>query len=312
MSSGLLSGLFWALDTILIGLALTVSGHPAWLPVAPLLSTFLHDLLSDLGLWIYAAVTRRVPDLIRKVPTKRGLIVVLASVLGGPLGMTAYVLSIAKLGPALGAVFSSFFPALGAWMAHVFLKQKLKLHQWLALFLCLASVLVLSMPTTEGIHVDGWGVFWALICVVSWSSETVLCSYAMGEGGLTEEEAIVLRQTCSSVVYLLGIFPVMGVLPLLGGFLHAPNILYLLPAAAFGGVSFLLYYRAIRQVGAGRGMALNITYCAWSLLFTSLFFESTPSLLQLAAAIVLVLSSLVTAGAAEEWFAKRRSGAGLQ
>lgn len=44
-------------------------------------------------------------------------------------------------------------------------------------------------------------------------------------------------------------------------------------------------------------MALNITYCAWAMVFAAIFLREKPALYQLAAAAVLVIASLVTSGA---------------
>lgn len=39
-------------------------------------------------------------------------------------------------------------------------------------------------------------------------------------------------------------------------------------AAFFAAVSYLLYYRAIYQIGTANAMGLNITYTAWAIFFS--------------------------------------------
>lgn len=48
----------------------------------------------------------------------------LAAVIGGPIGMTGYVLAINYMGASIGAVASAVFPAIGAILAYFFLKEK--------------------------------------------------------------------------------------------------------------------------------------------------------------------------------------------
>ena len=47
----------------------------------------------------------------------------LAAIIGGPVGMTGYVLSIANRGASIGAVVSAIFPTIGALLACIFLKD---------------------------------------------------------------------------------------------------------------------------------------------------------------------------------------------
>ena len=44
-------------------------------------------------------------------------------------------------------------------------------------------------------------------------------------------------------------------------------------AALFATVSYLFYYRAIVQIGASKSRALNITYAAWAIVLTVIFFR---------------------------------------
>ena len=46
----------------------------------------------------------------------------------------------------------------------------------------------------------------------------------------------------------------------------------------FATASYLFYYRAITQIGASKSMALNITYSAWAVVFTVIFFKDTSLL----------------------------------
>ena len=58
----------------------------------------------------------------KAIKTKSGRFVSLATIIGGPVGMTGYVLSVANMGASIGAVAFAIFPTIGAVLACIFLK----------------------------------------------------------------------------------------------------------------------------------------------------------------------------------------------
>ena len=62
MITGLLAGVLWALDTVILGIALSmtpfVSAGQA-VALAPFVSTFLHDACSSLWMLLYMGVRRQ-------------------------------------------------------------------------------------------------------------------------------------------------------------------------------------------------------------------------------------------------------------
>ena len=123
MIPGLLSGLLWGLDTVMIGVVLAKLGNDFLLAfLAPILSSFIHDAMSAVWLWVITFLRRGIKPLFKVWHSKAAVEVMVAALLGGPIGMTCYVLSIRDLGSGLTALFSAFFPALGAAMGHFFLK----------------------------------------------------------------------------------------------------------------------------------------------------------------------------------------------
>ena len=54
MFTGLLSGVLWALDTVILGIALAMTPFENAAMLAPIISTFLHDLfhLSGFFTWV--------------------------------------------------------------------------------------------------------------------------------------------------------------------------------------------------------------------------------------------------------------------
>ena len=66
-------------------------------------------------------------------------------------------------------------------------------------------------------------------------------------------------------------------------------------AAIFGSVSYYYYYRALVTIGPSRAMALNISYTAFSTLFSYFFFDITLTLYQIILGVGIVLSGLISA-----------------
>lgn len=50
-----------------------------------------------------------------------------ASAIGGPIGMTGYVLAVNYMGVSVGAIASAVYPAVGSILAFIFLKKKSKM-----------------------------------------------------------------------------------------------------------------------------------------------------------------------------------------
>ena len=72
----------------------------------------------------YNGIRGNLANVIKALKTRSGKYVILAAIIGGPVGMTGYMLSINNMGAAIGAVASAIFPAIGAVLAYFFLKEK--------------------------------------------------------------------------------------------------------------------------------------------------------------------------------------------
>ena len=124
--SALGSGIAWSIDTILIGIILAKTPFidtEMAIALAPFVSTFLHDSISAVWVSIYNAIRGEFKGVIKAIRSKSGMFIMIAALMAGPLGMTAYMLSIKYIGPAYAASITAFYPALGALLAFVFLKE---------------------------------------------------------------------------------------------------------------------------------------------------------------------------------------------
>lgn len=285
MFAGIIAGVTWAVETIVLGIALAMSPFCSTeqaVLLAPFASTFLHDLFSAIWSCVYNGVRGNLRAVGRALKTKSGRFVALAAVIGGPVGMTGYVLSVANMGASIGAVASAIFPAIGAVLAYIFLKEKMSWYRWIFLILSLLGVYGLSYSPELNITNFWLGFAGTLMCAFGWGIEAVIIAKCVQDDAVTDEIALQIRQTTSAIVYGVIILPILGgwgfTARLFGslGWQSFPTELFglslpLLPtiacAALFATVSYLFYYRAISQIGASKSMALNITYAAWAVVF---------------------------------------------
>ena len=313
MTAGILAGILWALETVILGMALSmtqfVSTEQAVF-LAPFVSTFLHDLCSALCAAIYNAVRGNAKKVFKAFRTKSGKWVVLAAAIGGPVGMTGYVMSINYMGASIGAVASAVFPAIGAVIAYIFLKEKMKWYQWVFLLLTMAGVYGLGYSPEITVTNFWLGLLGTAMCSVGWGVEAVIIAYGLRDPEVTDEFALQIRQTTSALIY--GVI----ILPVLGGWGFTASLFtggtgMLLPlialAAVFATASYLFYYKAISQIGAS--MALNITYSAWAIVFTVILTRdmSVINPLTVGCTVVVIISGILAAADFRELFSKSKS-----
>ncbi|MBQ7969255.1 MAG: DMT family transporter [Clostridia bacterium] len=310
MLAGIIAGITWALETVILGKALGLDPLAA-MALATFVSTFLHDACSAIWSFFYNAVRGNLKNVWKAFKTKSGKWVVAAAVIGGPIGMTGYVMAVKYMGASIGAVASAIFPAIGSVLAYVFLKEKMKWHQWIFLLITLAGVYGLSYSPDLAISNFWLGLLGAAMCSFGWGIEAVILAKCLNDPEVTDEYALQIRQTTSALTY--GII----ILPLLKGWgvtvdLFTQKSGWVLPliavAALFATVSYLFYYKAISQIGASKAMALNVTYTAWAILFTVILFGDTSVLspLTIICALVVLVCGIFAAADFKEILSKKK------
>lgn len=311
MKYGLTSGLLWALDTTILAIALSMVpfiGTVEAVAFASIASSFLHDAACALWLLLYMGVRGRLKDTVAALKTRSGKVVILAALLGGPIGMTGYVVAINNIGPAYTAMISAFYPAFGALMAVLFLKEKMRAGQFVALLVALCGIMVMgtaSLGSTEfGDPVVG--LVGAVCCVVGWGSEAVICAWGMRDDAVDNETALQIRETTSALVYGLVVLPAFGA----WGFtaMAAPTAAtgVVVVSALMGAVSYLFYYKGISIIGAAKAMALNITYSAWAVVFGFVILGTVPGALEIVCCIVIMVGTVLAASDWKELFGKHK------
>lgn len=292
------AALTWAFDTVILSIALshTVFGAGEALLFASFISTFLHDATSTVFMWLYLGVKRQLKACWRALRSKSGKWMILASILGAPIGMGGYVMAINNIGPAYTAAISAFFPAVGAVLSYFVMKEKLKVYQWCGLFVSLIAIAILGWTPDASVPGSwGLGVFGALLTVVGWGSEAVIMAYGMKEPGVSDEHALLIRQTTSALSYAIVVLPLVGAW---GATIEAASsgaMLIVVLAALFGTVSYLFYYKAIVRIGPARSMAVNITYSAWAIPVGLILLGSIPSVTGIICAFAIIIGSITCA-----------------
>jgi len=316
MFAGIIAGATWGVETVVLGMALAMSpffSTEQAIFLAPFVSTFIHDGFSAIFAWIYNIVRGHGGDVIKALKTKSGKFVVLAAVIGGPVGMTGYVLAVNYMGAAIGGVASAIFPAIGAVLAYFFLKEKMEWYRWVFLLITLAGVYGLSYSPELSMTNFLLGVVGALLCAFGWGIEAVILAKSLQDPEVTDEYALTIRQTTSALTYGIIIVPVIG------GWGFTINLFtsgtgMLLPIIAIAGlfatVSYLFYYRAIAQIGASKSMALNITYTAWAIFFTVVILRDFSVLnpITIGCSLVVIVFGILAAADFKELFGKNQAG----
>lgn len=303
MIAGVLAGMTWALETIMIGIALSMSQFSSTdeaILLAPFVGTFMHDSFSAIWACMYNSMRGNLKKVFSAIKTKNGKFVVLAAIIGGPMGMTGYILAINNMGASIGAVASAIFPAIGSVLAYIFLKEKMQWYRWGLLLITLLGVYGLSYSPEVNINNFLLGILGAVLCAFGWGIEAVILAKCMKESDVTDEVALQIRQTTSAFVYGVVLLNVMNAWPFTINLFNDSGLL--IPTIALAGlcatISYLFYYKAISQIGASKAMALNVSYAAWAIVFSVIIFRDISILnvnTIICSIVVLVCSILVAA-----------------
>lgn len=290
VASGIISATTWGLDTVLMSVVLAMS---PFLPegavfLAPFITAFFHDAFSAIWTLIYLGFKRQLGGLLIAMKTKSALFVVIAALMGGPIGMAGYLLSVKLIGPSYTAIISSLYPAVGAILAYFILKEKISKKAWIGLIFAIAGVSILGYSSGEnGISIAGF--LCAFLCVIGWGSECVICAYGMKGDEVSSEFALQIRQITSAIVYGVIIVPIIRGIGLSFEILRTSIIWWIAATALSGTISYLFYYKAIYKIGATRAMGLNITYVVWSIIFDKFIIGSDIGILTIISSIMVIV-----------------------
>lgn len=295
--SGVMSAIAWGLDTVLVGVILSMApfiNTEVAIMLAPFVSTFLHDLFSTLWMFLYMVCTRQVEKLFKALKTPSTKYVVLASILGGPIGMTGYLLSVKYIGPSYAATISSIYPAVGAVFAAIFLKERISKKGYVGLIISILGIALLGFSNNGG-EANLIGFLFAGLSVLGWGAESVICSYGMKDEEINPKQALQIRQFISAVCSGVIILPLLKAYPLVFEALKGDIIWVIIITALMGTISYVCYYTAIHKLGPTRAMGLNITYVVWAMVFDKFLLGHDITIKMVICALMVMIGSFVVA-----------------
>lgn len=303
MIYGLMSGILWGFDTVLLGVALAmqpfISTEKA-IFLAPFVSTFLHDLFSSIWMAIYMSIKGDLRKTIIAAKTKSGRFIILGALLGGPIGMTGYLLAIKYIGASYTAIISSLYPAIGAFLSYIFLKEKMKPVAIVGLVISIMSIVILGYEPGGEVKNIILGFIFAVLCVIGWSSEAVICAYGMKEDEISPEQSLQVRQLTSAIIYGFLIIPIIKSIKFTFQIIPTTATGLIILTALAGTASYVCYYKGIHKIGATRAMSLNITYSAWAIIIGIVLLGNNIDIKSVVCCILIMIGSVMAAGDIKE------------
>lgn len=312
MKYGLFSGILWGLDTVVLGIALSMSpyiGTAEAIAFAAIGSSFLHDAGCAIWLMIYMGAKRRLKDTLAALKTHSGKVVMLGALLGGPIGMTGYVIAINNIGAAYTAIISAFYPALGAFLSFVLLKEKMDKKQVAALVVALVGVMAMGYISAGDSEMGNatLGLIGAVLAVIGWGSEAVLCAWGMRDDAVDNETALQIRETTSALVYGIVVLPLFGAWDFTASATPSLATGVIALSALAGTASYLFYYKGISVIGAAKAMALNISYSAWAVVFGFVLQGTVPTPATVFFCVLILAGTVLAASDWNELFGRKEA-----
>lgn len=294
----LLSGVCWGGDGVVLGIALAMAPFVgAAALVAPLAVAALHDVLATGWMVSFNAATGRLRRLPGSLASREGLVLCAAAVIGGPIAMSGYLFGVKYAGAAYALALSATYPAVGAVLSRIFLREHVTRRGWLGIAVTVTGAAIATYTPPPGQMPHFYlGIGFAVVATVGWGIEGVLAIHAMK--AIEPVVAGTLRMATSAVVYLVVVLPLVGGLGVLGDALHGASFWLVLVAAAAGAASYLTYYAANHLVGASRAMPINSLYAVWAIVFAIVLTGLHPTVQLVAGVLITLLGAvLVVSGA---------------
>ena len=222
-----------------------------------------------------------------------------------PLGAAVTALLLIKgVDPWLTLVISLLVGALAGLFTGV-VHVRLKVRDLLAGIIAMGYLSADTTVTGDPII----GLLGALAAVFGWGSEAVLCAWGMRDDAVDNETALQIRETTSALVYLIVVLPIFGAWAFTWNAIPNPGTAVVALAALAGTCSYLFYYKGISVIGAARGMALNISYSAWAVLFGLILLGTVPGPVEIVCCIAILCGTILAACDWGELFGTKKAEA---
>ena len=325
--AGVLSGLTWGASGTLLGIAAgiapfsdqpaDIAGNPsleiAFIAACALAGAFLHDLFAAIWVNLYNIKNGKFKEYGRTLRTKPGRMVCLGAVIGGPIGMSGYLMGINFVDAAYALPITAAYPAVAAVLATFILRERNSLRVWLGVVLAISGSFIVYYSPPSGVVNPYFtlGMILTTLACVGWSCEGLLSTYGMDM--LDPDVALGIREGVSAIVYFIVILPVVSLIfihnygvahiwPLVSQACSNTSFLLFVLAGFFGGFSYLYWYRALNMTGVARAMALNVTYALWGVIFGAMFTPLVPSAYLYSGAAAIAIGSILVSANPRELF----------
>lgn len=290
---GLGSGLAYGVYSTFVGVAGTKS--PLSIVqnalVVAMVICGINDFLAGIFLTIYNAKQKKLNQMPEAVGSFAGKMVILASLLGGPIANGAYLLGIALAGAAAIPI-SALNVIFGTIFARIFLKQKLSKRVGLGMMGCVIGAMIINFSGQIQSKSFLLGVFCALIAAICWGLEGMISSF--GGSVLDSDIAVNIRELVSGTTIIIILLPLLGGGKLFFSTLVAVSPMFFLVLSGFSAaVSYLLWYKANASIGCAMGMSLNVTYALWGVLLSVLFLGTSLTLGMMVGCVLIVIGAMI-------------------
>ena len=295
---GVTSGICWGLDTVLIGIVLLSFPFNIveLIFLAPIISSFFHDAFSAIWMLILTLIKGDFKKLKRAFKSKDCKIIAIGAILGGPIGMSGYLLAVKYMGAAYAASISAIYPVVGALISRIFFKEELSKKSYIGLGISITALIILGYGNSNEGNPNFWiGFIFILVGVFGWALEGVICSRAMKSQDISPYTALQIRQIVSALTYIIVIIPLFGGFKYLKPTIFSYGGTQIIIIALIGTVSYICYYRAIDKIGSTKAMGMNITYCIWAIIFGAIFGTDKITLKLLVCGIMVLVGTILGA-----------------
>jgi len=281
---GVIVGLAWGLDGVLMG-EVGKSSIFSNFELSPLVTALFHDGFAFFWISLSLVFSKQLVGAFKLLKTKKGLVTIVAAIVGAPVGMSAYLLAIKYAGAPYASSISVIYPGVGAILSYFILKEKLSVRAMVGIAVSLFGSFMLGFnPSADVPETFFKGVLFALVAVAGWALEGVIVGFAMkkikNEEHIqaTPQQFLCVRYLTSLASYALVVVPLVGGYEVAGKVISSGLVFKYAGIAILGAITYLAWYKAVDLIGAAMGTALNSTASLWSIIFSALLFGAKITL----------------------------------
>ena len=249
---------------------------------------FMHDFFAALWVLGFNGARGKIKEYGRSLATTPGKIVCVGAILGGPIGMSGYLLGVSFAGPVYSLPITASYPALAAVLSFFILKERNPLRVWIGVAACICGSFIIAFGDPGVAPNFGLGIALSTLACIGWASEGLFSTYGMDM--LDPDVALGIREGFSALILGLVVLPCLGLYisskgiagdvasgwDLVGatfGMLSSPAVWLCMLGGFFGGFSYIAWYRTLYTCGVARGMAFNVTYAFWGVVFGAIVYS---------------------------------------